>query len=88
MGEMINAYKILVGKPQGKRPHGIHRCGWEYNIRMTGCGMDSSVSGYGPVAGSCEYDSEPSGTCLRKLAHWDQPITEILLLKFNVNKVY
>jgi hypothetical protein len=32
MGEMINAYKILVGKPKGRRtivrPGGI----WDYNI--------------------------------------------------------
>jgi len=23
MGEMRSAYKILIGKPEGKRPHGI-----------------------------------------------------------------
>jgi hypothetical protein len=30
MGEKINAYSILVGKPEGKRP----RRRWEDNIRM------------------------------------------------------
>jgi hypothetical protein len=31
---MRNAYKILVGKPEGKRPLVRHRRGWEDNIRM------------------------------------------------------
>jgi hypothetical protein len=30
----INAYNILVGKPEGKRPHGRPRHRWENNIRM------------------------------------------------------
>jgi hypothetical protein len=34
MGEMKNAYSILVGKPEGKRPHRRPRCRWEDNIRM------------------------------------------------------
>jgi len=29
MGEMRNAYNNLVGKPEGKRPLGRHRHGWE-----------------------------------------------------------
>jgi hypothetical protein len=33
-GEMKNAYKILVGKPEGKRPRGRPRRRWEYNIKM------------------------------------------------------
>jgi hypothetical protein len=32
MGEMRNAYSILVGKPEGKRPLGRPRCRWEDNI--------------------------------------------------------
>jgi len=31
---MRNAYYILVGKPEGKRPLGKHRSRWEYNIRI------------------------------------------------------
>jgi hypothetical protein len=31
---MRNAYRILVGKPEGKRPRWRHRRRWEYNIRM------------------------------------------------------
>jgi hypothetical protein len=34
MGDMRNAYKILVGKPEGKRPLGRSRCRWEDSIRM------------------------------------------------------
>jgi hypothetical protein len=33
-GEIINAYKILVGKPEGKRSHGRTMRRWEDNIRM------------------------------------------------------
>jgi hypothetical protein len=33
-GEKKNAYSILVGKPEGKRPLGRHRRRWEDNIRM------------------------------------------------------
>ena len=33
--EKINsAFKILTGKPTGKRPFGRPRCRWEDNIRM------------------------------------------------------
>jgi hypothetical protein len=31
--EMRNVYKILVGKPKGKRPLGRHRHKWEDNIK-------------------------------------------------------
>jgi hypothetical protein len=34
MGEMINAYKILVGEPEEKRPLGKYGIGWKDNIRM------------------------------------------------------
>jgi hypothetical protein len=33
-GEMKNAYRILVGKPEGKRPLGRPRLRWEYNIKI------------------------------------------------------
>jgi hypothetical protein len=34
MGEMRIAYKILVGKPEGKSPLGRPRRRWEDNSRM------------------------------------------------------
>jgi hypothetical protein len=33
-GEMRNAYKIFIGKPEGKRPLGKPRRIWEGNIKM------------------------------------------------------
>jgi hypothetical protein len=34
VGEMRNAYKILVGQPEGKRPLGRHERRCKYKIRM------------------------------------------------------
>jgi hypothetical protein len=33
-GEYRNAYRILVGKPEGKRPLGRPRRGWKESIKM------------------------------------------------------
>jgi hypothetical protein len=33
-GEKMNAYRILVGNPEGKRPLGRPRCRWVDNIKM------------------------------------------------------
>jgi hypothetical protein len=33
-GAKLNAYRILVGKPEGKRPLGKPRCRWVDNIKM------------------------------------------------------
>jgi len=42
MGERRGVYKVLVGKPEGKRPLGRPRHRWEDNIKMdlqeVGCG--------------------------------------------------
>jgi hypothetical protein len=42
MGEERGVYRVLVRKPEGKRPLGRPRCRWEDNIRMdlqeVGCG--------------------------------------------------
>ncbi|KAJ4428177.1 hypothetical protein ANN_24192 [Periplaneta americana] len=34
MGESRNAYRVLFGRPEGKRPLGRPRRGWEDNIKM------------------------------------------------------
>jgi hypothetical protein len=34
IGDMINAYKLLVSKREGKRPLRRARCRWEDNTRM------------------------------------------------------
>jgi hypothetical protein len=34
MGETRNAYRILVGKPEGQRPLGRPRCRWVNNIKI------------------------------------------------------
>jgi hypothetical protein len=42
MGEGRGVFRVLVGKPQGKRPLGRSRSRWEDNIKMDlqelGCG--------------------------------------------------
>jgi hypothetical protein len=44
MGEKRNAYRLLVGKPEGKRPLGRLKCKWVDNIRM-----DLGEVGWGDV---------------------------------------
>jgi hypothetical protein len=34
VGEKISTYRILVGKPEGKKPIGRPRLRWEDNIKM------------------------------------------------------
>jgi hypothetical protein len=69
MGEERKVYKVLVRKPEGKRPLGIPRRRWEDGIRMDlrEIGLDSTVSGQGPVAGCCECGDEPSCSCATEL---------------------
>jgi hypothetical protein len=43
-GEKRNAYRLLVGKSEGKRPPGRPRRRWVYNIRM-----DLGEVGWGDV---------------------------------------
>jgi hypothetical protein len=42
LGEERSVYRVLVGKPEGKRPLGRPKCRWEDNINMdlqeVGCG--------------------------------------------------
>jgi hypothetical protein len=68
MAEMKNEYRILVRKPEGRRPLGRIRRGWEaqnYNgsweNRVGSCRKDASGSGQGPVGDCFEHSNEPSG---------------------------
>ena len=68
-GERRDVYRVLVGKPEGKKPFGRPRLRWEDNIKMdlqeVGCGghgLDRSGLGKGQVAGTCECGNEPSGS--------------------------
>jgi hypothetical protein len=69
-------YKVLVGKPEGRRPVGRPRRRWEDGVRMDlreiglgVCGLDSTGSGQGSVAGCCECGDEPSGSCATELVN-------------------
>jgi hypothetical protein len=48
MGEERCVYRLLVGKPEGKRPMGRPRCRWEDNIKIdvqdVGCGVWTGLS--------------------------------------------
>jgi hypothetical protein len=39
MGEKRNGYRVLVGKPEGKRPLGRRRHGLEDNVKVDVRGM-------------------------------------------------
>jgi hypothetical protein len=60
---MRNAYEISVAKPECKRPLEID---WRIILKcvsgksVLGCGLDSCGSGWGSLAGHCEYGKEPS----------------------------
>jgi hypothetical protein len=43
MGEKTNVYRLLVGKPEGKRPQGRPRRRWMDNIKMDLLQMGLSV---------------------------------------------
>jgi hypothetical protein len=64
-GRDENAYRIVVGKPDRKRPleRPGHRSGDNSKMdRMVECGLDSSGSGYVQVAVSSEYGNESSSS--------------------------
>jgi hypothetical protein len=70
MGEGRNVYRVLVGKPEGKRPIGRWRRRWEDGIKMDlrEIGWEGGVwSGFiwldiGTGGGFCEHGEEPSGS--------------------------
>jgi hypothetical protein len=68
MGEMRGVYRVLVGKPGGKRPLWRPWYGWEsikldlLKVGWGGNGLDQADSGWGQVADTCECGNEPSGS--------------------------
>jgi hypothetical protein len=50
MGERGGLYRVLVGKPEGKRPLGGPRSRWKDNIKMDLQEMDSWGMGWIEVA--------------------------------------
>ena len=65
MGEWKGVYRVLVGKPEGKKTLGRPRHRWEGNIKMdlqeVGCGgygLDRAGLGLGLLAGICERGNE------------------------------
>jgi hypothetical protein len=59
-GERRDAYKILVGKPEGRRPLGRPRRRWDNNIKIDlqkwdrEHGLDLSGSAWGQMSGTCK----------------------------------
>jgi len=56
MGEIRRVYRILVGKPEGKRSLRRPRRRWENNIKID----------LQEVASTCECGNEPSGSIKRR----------------------
>jgi hypothetical protein len=72
MGERRGAYRVLVEKPEGRRPLGRPRRRWDDNIkkdlREVGCGCVDwiGLAQDREVAGACECGNEPSGSIKRE----------------------
>ena len=68
MGEWRGVHRVLVGKPEGKRPLGRPRCKWEDNMKMDlqevggGGGDWMELAQDRDVAGTCEYGEKPSAS--------------------------
>jgi len=67
MGEGRGVHRVLVGKPEGKRPLGRPRPKWEENIRWIfgkweGWRLNRVGSGLGQMVGTCEWGDELSGS--------------------------
>jgi hypothetical protein len=76
MGEERNAYKVLMGKPEGKRPLGKPRRMWEDGIRMDLMGM-AGECGVGCIwfiigtgGGLLYYGDQPSGSGVTDLVRY------------------
>jgi hypothetical protein len=74
MGKRREVYKVLVGKPVGKRPLGRPRRRWEdgigMDLREIGWGGVYRVDELAQVASSCEYCDERSGSGATELVSY------------------
>jgi hypothetical protein len=68
IGNKRNAYRILVGKPEGKRPLGRPRCQWEDSIKI-----DLSEMGWDDV----DWISLPQGR-----DQWRALVNTVMNLRF------
>jgi hypothetical protein len=57
IGDRRGAYRVSVGRPEGRRPLGKPKYRWENNIKV-----DLYEVGRVQVEGACEYVNEPSGS--------------------------
>jgi hypothetical protein len=70
VGEGRGAYRVLVGRPEGKGPRGRPRRRWEDNIKMDlgGIGIDGAnwIRLAQDRMHACEHGDEPSGSVRKR----------------------
>jgi hypothetical protein len=62
MGEGRDVYRVLVGRPEGKRPLRRPRHRWEDNIKMDLREIGINGANWIQLAGLCEHGNEPLGS--------------------------
>jgi hypothetical protein len=62
MGEDRGVHRVLVVKPEGKRPLGIPRRRWEDNIKMDLLEVGGGRGDWMELAGTCGYGEELSSS--------------------------
>jgi hypothetical protein len=70
MGERRNAYSIVVGNPEGKRPLGRPKRRWVNNIKMNLRELEWDGIDWIDLVqdrDSCEYGNEPTGS----IKYWE-----------------
>jgi hypothetical protein len=69
-----HVYRVLVGRPEYKRPLGRPSHRWEDNIKMDfrKIGMDSAGSGQSPMVSFCEHGNEPPGSIKKSGLFFDK----------------
>jgi hypothetical protein len=72
VGEDRKVYEVLMGKPEGKKPLGRWDQKGSWGDWLGGCGLDSTSSGQGPVAGCCECGDESLGSCTTELVSFNE----------------